>query len=397
MKFKILVFILFFFPVIFNVKALEINSENAILYNLNNDEIIYEKDSEEVIKIASLTKIMTAIVAIENIDDLDETIIISNEMLEGLIEQNASVAGFKTNDKVTYKDLLYGVLLSSGADATQALALSISGSVDGFVNLMNEKSKQLNLKNTHFTNTTGLDNKNNYSTVKDVASILKYALNNETFKQIFETRYYKTTNGKTLVSTIEYTSAKYNLDTTNIKGAKTGTTTLAGLCLASISNYNNINYLLVTAGANKNLNKPLNIIDANNIYNYYFDSYNYYNLINKNEPIVYLNNDYSKNKIEIKSNLDYYEYMLKNDYENLEFEYVGKENINIFTKDKIIGKYNIILNGNIIKTIDIYKPETIDFNVFVFIGNHIYVFLLIILIPLLFIFLLKVKKHYVLK
>lgn len=393
MKNKVLIFLLFFFAWCFDIQALEINSSNAILYNLNNNEVIYEKDSDEVIKIASMTKIMTSIVAIENIEDLDTKVVITNEMLEGLKERNASVVGFKVGDIVTYEDLLYGAMLPSGADATQALAISISGSVDEFVSLMNKKANQLNLANTNFTNTTGLDDNNNYSTVKDVATILKYSLSNETFKKIFQSRYYTTTNGKALVSTIEYNSLKYNLDTSHIIGAKTGMTTKAGLCLASVASYNNIDYLLVTAGANKDSDFPLHIIDNNIIYKYFFENYNHYNLVNKGDYLTSIDNKYSKNKIDITSNVDYSMYLLKNDYQAIEYEYVGYTNINIFTKDNVIGKYNIILNGKIIKTIDIYKPEKIEFSIFVFIYNYLYIFIpLISLILVLIILRKKLKK-----
>lgn len=393
MKNKLLICLLCFFVFAFDVKALEINSSNAILYNLNNNEVIYEKNSEERIKIASMTKIMTSIVAIENIEDLDSKIVITNKMLEGLREKNASVVGFKVGDVVTYEDLLYGAMLPSGADATQALAISISGSVDEFVSLMNKKANQLNLVNTNFTNTTGLDDSDNYSTVKDVATILKYALSNETFKKIFQSRYYTTTNGKALVSTIEYNSLKYNLDTSHIMGAKTGMTTKAGLCLASIASHNDINYLLVTAGADRDSDLPLHIIDGNDIYKYYFENYNYYNLINKGDYITSIDNKYSKNKIDIISNDEYSMYLYKSDYENIEYEYVGLNNISVFTKDNVIGKYNIILNDEIIKTIDIYKPEKIEFSIFIFMYNYLYIFIpLVGLILVLIVLKNKFKK-----
>ena len=157
------------------VKALDTRSNNIILYNLNNDEILYEKNSHEPIKIASLTKVMTGIVALEKIDDLDREVLITAEMLDGLIESNASVVGLKVNDIVTYRDLLYALLLPSGGDAANALAINVAGSIDNFVKLMNIKAGSLGLSNTFFTNATGLDNGDNHSNVYDVATILRYA------------------------------------------------------------------------------------------------------------------------------------------------------------------------------------------------------------------------------
>ena len=114
---------------VFSVKAIEfdLKSTNAILYNLDEDTILYEKNSDERVAIASLTKIMTAIVSVENIDSLDEKVTLVNKDFDTLVENNASVAGFKVNEEVTYEDLLYGLLLPSGADAAQALTRLIAG------------------------------------------------------------------------------------------------------------------------------------------------------------------------------------------------------------------------------------------------------------------------------
>ena len=375
MKNKILFLLISLFLCIQSISALEIKSTNAILYNLNTDEVIYDKNSEEVIKIASLTKIMTAIVAIENMDDIKEEVVITYDMIKGLVELDAMVIGFKVGDVVTYEDLLYATLLPSAADATQALAIGIAGSVDGYIELMNNKARELGLNDTVFTNTSGLDYKDNHSTVKDVAILLKYCLQNETFKKIYETRYYTSTTGIIMVSNLEKNLIRYNLDMDYIKGSKTGYTTLAGLCLSSTTNYNEIDYLLVTCGADPKLNLPYNIIDSDKIYKYYFENYDKRNLLNINDVIVSIDNKYSKNKIDILSNIDYSLYMLQNDYDKLEYEYVGLNEVDIFTKDEIIGKYNIILNGEIIKTIDIYRPENIEFSIILFISNYLYIFI----------------------
>ena len=176
---KILMFLCCFFVFTTNILALEINSSNAVVYNLNEDEIVFEKNSNEVISIASLTKIMTTIVAIENIKNLDEKVTIKSRDFVTLYEEGASLAGFEVGQTVTYRDLLYGTFLPSGAEATQALAFNLTGSIESFVELMNQKATEIGLTNTHFANTTGLDNKDNYSTVVDVAKLLKYALKND--------------------------------------------------------------------------------------------------------------------------------------------------------------------------------------------------------------------------
>jgi serine-type D-Ala-D-Ala carboxypeptidase (penicillin-binding protein 5/6) len=141
------------------VKALNVNSKNVVLYKLDTKEKIFGLKSNEKVSIASLTKIMTVIVAIENIKDQNQEITITNDMLKGLAEQEAYVVGLKEGQKVTYKDLLYATLIASGADATNALAIGISGSTSKYVKLMNQKAKDLGLNNTSFANPIGLDDK----------------------------------------------------------------------------------------------------------------------------------------------------------------------------------------------------------------------------------------------
>lgn len=380
MRRKIIFLILSLVMFIPSIKAIEIKSKNAILYNLNSDEVIFEKNSEEVIKIASLTKIMTVIVAIENINDLNEKVIITNDMLKGLKEANASVIGFKVGDTITYLDLLYATLLPSAADAAQALAFSISGSVNNYVELMNDKAKELGLENTLYTNTTGLDYMDNHSTVGDVAKLLKYALNNDIFKKIYESKTYTMTNGVSMIRSLDKSILRYNLGIDYIKGSKTGYTTLAGLCLSSTTSRQNIDYLLVVCGADPNLNLPYNIVDSDTIYNYYFNHYKSYNIINKKDVVASIDNKYSKNKINLLANIEYSLYMLDDDYKKLKFEYVGLDEIDVFTTDKVIGKYRIILDDKIIKEIDIFKPDKIEFSIIQFILKNIYIFILSILI-----------------
>ena len=121
----------------------EISSEAAILYQLNEDQVIYEKNSEEIIAPASLTKVMTTYVALEKITDLDQTVTLTSEMFQGLAESNASVAGFSVGETVTYRDLLYGSLFPSGGDATQALAILQYDTQENFVARMNEKAEEI--------------------------------------------------------------------------------------------------------------------------------------------------------------------------------------------------------------------------------------------------------------
>ena len=249
-------------------------SSNAILISLNDNEVLLDKLSNERIYPASLTKIMTAIIAIENLPDLNETIYLPESMFNKLYSDNASMAGFLPNEKVKAIDLIYGVLLPSGAESSIGLANAISGSEKNYVKLMNEKAKKLGMKDTHFTNSTGLHDKNHYSTVNDISKLLKYALQNNTFRKIYTSKRYSTKatnlhpNGITFQSTMFKHIDTESLNKGTILGGKTGYTKEAKLCLASLAKVDGKEYILVTANADGNpQTEQFNIIDAFTAYN----------------------------------------------------------------------------------------------------------------------------------
>ncbi|MBB6214337.1 D-alanyl-D-alanine carboxypeptidase (penicillin-binding protein 5/6) [Anaerosolibacter carboniphilus] len=254
----------------------ELHSPYAMLIRLKDQKVVFETRSEERIYPASLTKIMTAIVAIENIADLQESIILQEKIFPDLYKANASMAGFLPGEEVSAVDLLYGTLLPSGADASMGLALRVSGSENEFVKLMNKKAKKLRLDDTHFTNVSGLHDDNHYTTVKDMAVLLAYALKNETFRQIFTSACYSTastnlhSSGITFTSTLSKKIDTYEFDGGKVLGGKTGYTDKAGLCLASLTEKNGTEYILVTAGAEGNpYTEQFHIMDAFTVYTKY--------------------------------------------------------------------------------------------------------------------------------
>lgn len=390
---KILIILLFLlFPFITN--ALEINSSNVILYNLNEDKIVLEQNSDEITSIASLTKIMTTIVAIENIDNLDETVTIKEKDFYGLYD--ASLAGFEVGEEVTYKDLLYGTMLPSGAEATQALANNIAGSVSNFVELMNQKAKEIGMKNTHFVNTSGLDINNHYSTVYDVSLLLKYCLENETFKEIFEATSYKTSNGNlTLYSTFRYTAMKYGYKNDYILGAKTGYTDDAGKCLASIAydENNDILYMLITTGASIDTSDAYHIKDASNIYTYYFDNYGYIDLIEKDDLLVSIKTKYGKDdyiNFYANENISFYTKKDEFDKNKIKIIYEGIDTITYNNKQNdILGKISIYYDNEYINSLDIVLNDEYKFSIINFLVQNKKITIPVILGIFILIYLIK--------
>lgn len=252
----------------------QLYSSNGILIRLTDDAVLMEKNSEEKIYPASLTKMMTVLVAIENLPDLDEKIKITWSMFEGLYEANASMAGFQAGEEVRAIDLLYGVMLPSGAESCIALADYIAGSEENFVRLMNQKAKELGLTDTHFENTTGLHSENHYTTVKDLAVLLRNALKNAAFRDIFTTFCYsvpptnKHPDGITFYSTMFERLGIQSIVDGEILGGKTGYTDEAGLCLASLAKVGEEEYILITTGAKGNhFSEQYHIADALTVYN----------------------------------------------------------------------------------------------------------------------------------
>lgn len=250
-----------------------LHSHNAILLRLDNHKVLMEKNSDQKIYPASLTKIMTAVVAIEQLNDLQDNIQLPNSMFQELYKADASMAGFLPGEEVRASDLLYGVMLPSGAECCIGLAEHIAGSESGFVALMNKKADSLKMNNTHFTNTTGLHDDNHYTTVKDLSVLLSYTLKNKTFKEIFTSSRYSTapTNkhpgGITFKSTLFKNLESPVFEGGSILGGKTGYTVKAGLCLASLAEKNGRDYILVTAGARgDHESEQYNIEDAYAVY-----------------------------------------------------------------------------------------------------------------------------------
>lgn len=241
-------------------------SKYIAVYNREEDKVIFTKDADHKTYPASLTKIMTVIVAIENIDNLNEIAPVDVKSYQEMVKRNSSMAGFFGRERVTYLDLLYGTMLPSGGEAANSLAINISGSVSEFVKLMNEKAKTLNLKNTNYTNVEGMDDEDQYTTANDLAILLDDALDNKTFKEVFTKVTYQTTktvdhpNGITLTSTVLSKIEEEDLKGSNITGGKSGTTIKAGQSWATLGIKDNQEYIVITMGAELNDIKNPNML-----------------------------------------------------------------------------------------------------------------------------------------
>ena len=358
-----------------NVKA-----QNILLYNLNDKKLVYEENSNEKIAIASLTKIMTAMVTLSKLENLEEKIIIPSGAFYNV--SGYAEAGFKVGDRVTIRDLLYGMLLPSGVEAAQALAIYVSGSLDNFVVEMNALAQSLGMQNTHYSNPVGRDDIDNYSTLEDISKLLLYALENKTFYEIYTTRTYTTTNHLELLSTLVSPSNRYGLDVSYIKGSKSGFTNQAGLCLSSIASYNGISYLLIIANSLYASGFPNHIVDSLAIYDYFFEHFLYQDILKKDQELVTLDiKDGFDKTYTIASDKDISMYVTKEILTDIQYEYEGIKTLDYKVKqnDKL-GTIKVKYQDDILYSYDVYLQENIRYRYTKFILWGVSIFVLILLI-----------------
>src|SRR5574344_309213 len=242
---------------------IEIESRIAVVYDRNSGKVLWGKDENKRSAMASTTKIMTAIVTLEN-GNLDDIVKISSKAAW----TGGSSLNLKTGDEVKLEDLLYGLMLKSGNDAAVAIAEHIGGSVEGFSQMMNKKANELGLKDTHFVTPHGLDDPEHYTTAKELAIISDYAMKNNKFEQIVSTKNYSIfINGK--IRRIENTNELLGV-LNGVKGIKTGFTSNAGRCLVTCVNRDGWEIIVVVLKADT---KKMRTADSVKLIEYIYKNY----------------------------------------------------------------------------------------------------------------------------
>ena len=249
-----------------------LHSPHALLISRDGTEL-GALDADAAIYPASMTKIMTVLLGVENLPDLDAEVTVDPDIFADLWAENAAMAGFAPGETVTVRDILYGSLLPSGAECSVTIAQLVDGSVEAFADRMNARAAELGLQHTHFVNPTGLHDPAHISTVRDIATLLNAALENPVFRTLFTTRSYTTTPTDAHPEGIQMNSVMFSMlgDQTipgvTLLGGKTGFTDQAGQCLASLAECGGEEYILVTAGAPGNNHEEfLHIEDAVTVY-----------------------------------------------------------------------------------------------------------------------------------
>lgn len=312
--------------------AVSLNSEAAILIENESGNILYEKNSSERLYPASTTKIMTAILAIENCD-LNETAEVSQGAVDS-VPSGYTNAGLIPGEEFTVEELLYALMIASANEAANVLAEHISGSVEEFAVLMNEKAKELGCENTNFVNANGMHNENHYTTAQDLCTIAEYCFENETFREIIQTVNYTVpatelhsaedrilTNTDALINPNSQYYYEYAL------GGKTGFTSQAGNCLVCFAEKDGIYLTAVLLNASSSVNR---FSDARNLLSFGYDNFSNQVLVPKDTAIETLeisNGEEGANTVQIVTGEEITDYVQNNFENNLSYEITLNENI----------------------------------------------------------------------
>ena len=346
-----------------STKELNINSRSYIVLDRKTNEVLFGKNQFEKRKMASTTKIMTALITLERVN-LQDNVTVSKKAAR----TGGSRLGLKANDIITVNDLLYGLMLCSGNDAAVCLAEYVGGSIEEFAELMNQKAKELNLTNTHFVTPHGLDSEEHYTTSYELAILSNYALNNTKFKEIVGTKnYIININGypKTLSNTNELLG---NLS--GVYGIKTGFTNGANRCLVTACKRNDMDIICVVLGADT---KKFRTQDSIKLIEYTFENYQYIDVKllieskfqewkQENLGKISINKSISSNIDVHYSPIPYNSFpIFKEDIPSLKINIDCKYDLNApIMKDSSIGTLKLSLNDKDIVTCDLLVSNSVD-------------------------------------
>ena len=341
----------------------KLDSRIALVYDRASGRILFDKNGNKTTPMASTTKIMTAIVVVENSNLSDIVTIDSKSAGTG-----GSRLGLKKNDKITVNDLLYGLMLRSGNDAAVALAIHVGGSVEGFAELMNKKARELNLTSTHFMVPHGLDMDGHYTTAYELAKMADYALKNEKLKSIVSTKTCTiniNNNPKVISNTNELLGS-----VSGVYGVKTGFTNGAGRCLVTACKRDSLDIITVIIGADT---KKIRTSDSMKLIEYSFKNYQIINIKQKVEEQFEKWKELNENRIIInKGKINKVELRLEDiNFEKMAVKNTQLDNITIeinslyyleapIEKNRVIGTVKVMLGRDTIGVLQIYNKNEIE-------------------------------------
>ena len=378
----ILVAVTVFAPVgaqAYNISGFETNSKHVVFASLDSGNIMYEKAADEKAYPASLTKVMTAIVVLDKCDDIDKKLTVPREAITSLSGSGSTIGNLEEGEELSVRNLLKMLLVSSAADAANTLASYFGGgSVDKFVNMMNEKAKELKMENTHFCNPHGLHDDDHYSTARDLYKMAIYAYNLPVMMDICEnyTVNIPATNKsseRTMVTTNYMINPNYACYYEYARGLKTGFTTPAGRCLITTASKDGYNYICVLTGAEDSdyISNRNEFKDAKNLFEWAFNNYEHRKIVDKDKLIgeIPLRFSWDSDYLQLYPEKNIYAVVPKNiDDDSLTFDTsFGGSYVNApIEAGEIIGYARIICAGEQIGTVNLVAKESVSMNLLMF-------------------------------
>jgi len=357
----------------YEITGFDIMAKSAMLMSMDTGEILFEKNADKKVYPASITKIMTVILYLENEKYNPEgKISMTEEVLTMILGTGSAVSNLKAGETFTQLDLAYMTLMSSFGDCAYLGAIFYEGSVEAFVDKMNEKAKELGLTGTHYENPIGLHHEENYTTVNDIKTLTLYALKNETFKKICETSRYTmpATNmhGERRLSTTNFLQdSTTNYYYTYAKGVKTGFTDEAGRCLVSTASYNGYNYMCILMGCPTNLGVRQEFIESRDLYKWAFNNFEFKEVANSDNPVCEI-------KVELSMERDFVPLYIEKGFISVLPNDADESTIIIepkpdsqsvdapIKKGQKLGTADIIYAENVIGTVDLVAGDDVDSN-----------------------------------
>jgi serine-type D-Ala-D-Ala carboxypeptidase (penicillin-binding protein 5/6) len=327
--------------------SVSVSANSAVLMDQESGRVLYEKNAHEKKRIASITKIMTAILAIES-GKLDKMVQISSKATKA----EGSSVYLKPNEKIKLEHLVYGLMLRSGNDTAEAIAEYVGGSLEGFVYLMNQKAKEIGMANTNFANPHGLDNfENHYSTAYDMALLTRYAMQNETYKVISGTKIHKAPNPEEKWDRVWRNKnrllSKYKYTT----GGKTGYTKRAKRTLVSTATKGDMDLISVT------LNAPDDWNDHISMFEYGFQTYDLVEVISKGK-IDNVKDKFYENHIFFNRSFTYPVTEDEKDLLSVKYKLIKPTEEWLESNPEVVGKAVVYLDSKPIEEVAVfYKQE----------------------------------------
>lgn len=333
---------------------IDLSAESAIVMDYNTGDIIWEKNSIKEVFPASTTKMVTTIIAIENINDYNKIVKIS----KNASGRNHSAFRFRTGDRISLMDLLKASLICSHNNATIALAEYVSGSVEDFVKLMNLKAREIGAVNSNFQNTNGLDQDypQHKTTAYDLALIAKYCLKNDLFRQIVKTK----------KDYIEINDKEVEINTTNellqsydyIKGVKTGYTDNAGYCIVLYSDKNDLELITVILNCSSLDNRK---DDSLKLLNWVYSNFDYMKIVDSNKIIKTINiGSSAKVDIDLYPDSDFTK-LVNISSDKIDLKYNIGEGIDLpIFKNQKLGDLDIYINGEKQTGVNLISKDSIE-------------------------------------